>query len=139
MLGLVLLVVSDLVLALIPAGVARGRGRPFGLWYALGAVALPVALVVSFVLKPTPEAARERAAVLGHPQCPACGEYSKDRAACSSCGAGLGASGPPPGLTAGEADAERRRLAALAGSGEISAPAYRRALYDLDRRLESDP
>ena len=65
MLGLFLLVVSDLVLALIPAGVARGRGRPFGLWYALGLVVLPLALVVSFTLKPTPEAARERAAVLG--------------------------------------------------------------------------
>ena len=63
-LGVFLLVISDLVLALIPAGVARGRGRPFGLWYALGVVVLPIALVASFLLAPTPEAARERAALL---------------------------------------------------------------------------
>lgn len=136
MMGLSLLVICDLVLALIPAGVARGRGRPFGLWYAFGVILLPFALVACFLIKATPQAVRERAILLGWPQCPACGEYTAPGVACGSCGADLPPPVKMPPLTEAQGRIQRERLEELAETGEISPPAYRRAVYELNRRLE---
>jgi len=67
-------IVLLLVLALIPAAIAKSKGRDFGLWYIYGVLLFIVALVHSICLS-------------GNVRCPKCQEWIKREATvCKHCG-----------------------------------------------------
>jgi hypothetical protein len=67
------------VLGLIPAFIARGKGRPFPLWWLYGALLFIVALIHSLVLK-------DQSGV----KCPHCAEFvSREARVCKHCGRDL--------------------------------------------------
>lgn len=82
--GLIMvLIMGALLLGLIPALIARGKGRDFATWWTYGAALFIVALPHAFLIAP------DRAA-LGQRKCPFCAEYVKRAArVCRYCGRDL--------------------------------------------------
>lgn len=74
--------IAQVVLAAIPASIARSKGRRYGLWFVYGMLFWLIALIHSLLL-PEPAAS-------GNARCPFCGEpVSSGAPACPHCGRAL--------------------------------------------------
>lgn len=58
-----------LVLGLLPAGIAQGKGASFFPWYAYGVLLFPIALIHSLVMRETDEALIGRGRAKRCPHC----------------------------------------------------------------------
>jgi hypothetical protein len=82
------IVAANVLLGLIPAFIARSKGRSFIGWWALGLFFLVPALVAALVIGPT------RDADVGRVQCPRCAEWIVPGAqVCRFCGTEFGVQG----------------------------------------------
>lgn len=83
--GVELLIVAALI-GLLPAWIASRKGYPFGWWWLLGAAGFVIALPVSLMMKPNPEARQ---------QCPSCRSWvDREASVCAHCGRDLPESAP---------------------------------------------
>ena len=64
------------LIGLIPAAIARGKGRSFGLWWFYGALLFIVARPHALLLKPDRDELDNRAVSEGNKKCPYCAELS---------------------------------------------------------------
>jgi hypothetical protein len=80
------------LLGLIPAAIARSKGRDFVLWWLYGAMLFIVALPHALLMKANPDAIEARQASEGMKKCPFCAEMIKAEAkVCRYCSRELGA------------------------------------------------
>jgi hypothetical protein len=92
------LFIMPVLLGLIPAYIAKRKGRSFGLWWLYGAAILIIALPHSLLIKPDSAALERRLSAEGMKKCPYCGEsIEQDSSICRFCGRSL-----DPPLTAAE-------------------------------------
>ena len=77
-----------LVIAIIPAAIAKSKGRNFGLWYLYGVALWIVALIHSILLKQeVNQTSRETITGISQKKCPYCAEFIKTEAkVCRFCG-----------------------------------------------------
>ena len=80
-----------LCIAVIPAGIAKSKGRSFGLWYIYGIFLWIVALIHSIVLKENIEqTTRSSFTGKSEKRCPHCSEFvSINATVCKHCGRDL--------------------------------------------------
>lgn len=84
-------IILALFLGLIPAFIAKNKGRSFGVWYVYGALLFIVALIHSLLISNRPENKSEAdLKEEGLKKCPYCAEYIKAEAkVCRFCGKDL--------------------------------------------------
>lgn len=81
------ILILAVLIGLIPAFIAKGKGRSFGLWWFYGALIWIVAFPHSLLLKPDPGALERDALAAGQKKCPFCAEMIKHEATvCRYCG-----------------------------------------------------
>jgi hypothetical protein len=75
------------LLGLIPAAIAKGKGYSFGGWWLYGALLFIVALPHALIMSPNLSGIDERAARDGLKKCPFCAEFVRPEALiCKHCG-----------------------------------------------------
>ncbi len=92
-----LLLVIALIVALLPAAIARSRGQDFFVWWVYSVFLFPIALFHSFVVTPAGGKSVERF-VTGRQarRCPHCAETIQDEAkVCKHCGRDVSAAPAP--------------------------------------------
>jgi hypothetical protein len=88
--GMEVLVIAALI-GLVPAAIAKNKGRSFVLWWLFGAALFIVALPVALLIKPDAEAIERQQLVDGMKKCPYCAEFIKNEASvCKHCARELG-------------------------------------------------
>jgi hypothetical protein len=82
------ILVFAVLIGLIPAAIAKGKGRSFGLWWFYGAMLFIVALPHALLIKADTSALEsERLADGSEKRCPSCAELIKREASvCRFCG-----------------------------------------------------
>jgi hypothetical protein len=79
--------VIAILLGLIPAVIAKGKGRSFGLWWFYGAALFIVALPHSLLMKANVQAIERQQLSEGLQKCLHCAEFIKaDAKVCRYCG-----------------------------------------------------
>jgi hypothetical protein len=75
------------LLGLIPAAVAKGKGRSFGAWWLYGAALFIVALPHSLLMRSSPSGIERQHLADGMKKCGHCAEFVKhDANVCRYCG-----------------------------------------------------
>ena len=80
-------VIVAIFLGLIPAQIAKSKGKSFGWWWLFGAALFIVALPMALLMDPEPAEIEKQKLRLGLVKCPFCAEYIKTEArVCRFCG-----------------------------------------------------
>jgi hypothetical protein len=87
--------ILPILLGLIPAAIAKGKGYSFGGWWFYGALIFIVALPHALLIRPNLRGLDNQAWREGLRKCPFCAEFIKPEAlVCKHCGRELPARGP---------------------------------------------